>query len=265
MTPAANNIQWQQQLVENMMKCSSFVITASSSGRINGRQQTHPQLRVCQWSFVCTALTSCSSSLSAMVWSSVVIWQKIWNGRPGHQSMRWVSYFVPWCDHPLWYDGKYGTVDQNISRGDGWVFLLLCRVLFIRDTRRPLYGKMGIWNVSDLFSQKREGPRRSDILTPVRALPQSWDKKRTPSFWPCQSSLAPPMLVRWWQTRARWNRDTKESWLFGHLARVRGTYKNKSSVLGKQTIHCRCCKTDRTASRCSLLGDLLRNGHLELN
>ena len=34
-------------------------------------------------------------------------------------------------------------------------------------------------------------------------------KPRIPSFWPGQSSLSPPILVRWWQAMARWNRDTK--------------------------------------------------------
>ena len=42
-----------------------------------------------------------------------------------------------------------------------------------------LYGKIGIWNFRDLFPQKREGTRWSDLLIPVRALPQSWDKKKS--------------------------------------------------------------------------------------
>ena len=34
---------------------------------------------------------------------------------------------------------------------------------------------------------------------------------RTPIFWPCQLSLASPISVCWWQTMARWIRDTKWS------------------------------------------------------
>ena len=36
-------------------------------------------------------------------------------------------------------------------------------------------------------------------------------RPRTPTFWPGQYSLALSILVRWWQTRARWNCDTKGS------------------------------------------------------
>ena len=115
-----------------------------------------------------------------------------------------------------------------------------------------LYGEMGFWNVRDFKSQKQwEGPRRPDLPTLGRELPQSqvelkgitnkasqgatkkintvsiflfsrkwlyWIRPRTPSFCSGQSSLAPPILIRWWQTMARWNRDTKGSLFFCHLA-----------------------------------------------
>ena len=62
-------------------------------------------------------------------------------------------------------------------------------------------------------------------------------RPKTPSFWPGQSSLAPPMLVNWWQAMTHYNRDWHQSEIaFGHLAGVRGTYKNKLSVQAKQTV-----------------------------
>ena len=33
----------------------------------------------------------------------------------------------------------------------------------------------------------------------------------TPSFWPMQTSIAPPILAHWWQTMARWSCGTKRS------------------------------------------------------
>ena len=39
---------------------------------------------------------------------------------------------------------------------------------------------MGISHFSNLFSQKREGPRGLRLLIPVWALPQSWDNTKSP-------------------------------------------------------------------------------------
>ena len=61
----------------------------------------------------------------------------------------------------------------------------------------------------------------------------------TPRFCPGQSSLAPPILVRWWQTMTRWNCDTKgRSFLpsMNNLAVFRGITKNNNLAQGKQTV-----------------------------
>ena len=122
---------------------------------------------------------------------------------------------------------------------------------------------MGIWNFSDLFSQKWEGPRWPDLLIPVTLLLNFWDIKfsarklfkgrrqnyilshkksffakmttciiqpRTPSFWPSQSFLAQLSLV-----------DALESlhqgdFVFGHLALFRRITKNDNLVHIKQTL-----------------------------
>ena len=50
---------------------------------------------------------------------------------------------------------------------------------------------------------------------------------RTPGFWPGQSSLGSPILVRWWQAMTHWNCDTKGSFVFGYLTGERDKYKIK--------------------------------------
>ena len=98
---------------------------------------------------------------------------------------------------------------------------------------------MDIQNVSRIVSPKWEGPRQPDFFRgSVCYQCRLWkntskkvllgkDKKshtvckvfnfcekyyilwpRTPRFWPSQSSLAPPMMVRWCQTMAHWNLGT---------------------------------------------------------
>ena len=100
---------------------------------------------------------------------------------------------------------------------------------------------MGIRNVDGIISKKQEGPRRSDFqgvrMLPMPSLKNFSEKAllgeksntvakisifakmtivwpRTPSFWPGQSSLAPPV----------------------HLAGGRGAYKNKVWLQEKQTV-----------------------------
>ena len=66
---------------------------------------------------------------------------------------------------------------------------------------------------------------------------------RTPSLWPGQSSLAPPMLVRWWQTVARWNRDTKGSLFLIIWQGLRRLTKIKYvSVKDKQSTYIACLR-----------------------
>ena len=105
---------------------------------------------------------------------------------------------------------------------------------------------MGKWAVpcgAISFLRLRKGPRHSDFsgtLFATNAVPENfWARKLfegqrkqqilsrkfsifakitkytyiiwpgTPTFEPGQTSIAYPTLVHWWQTMARWNRDTK--------------------------------------------------------
>ena len=103
-----------------------------------------------------------------------------------------------------------------------------------------LCGEIGIQNLSWIDSQKWKGPRRTELFPQwVRYHNHGINRfhqessptgeetvhilfakfsffvkmtifwPRTPSFWPSQSSLAPPMLFCWWQTMVHWNRDNK--------------------------------------------------------
>ena len=51
----------------------------------------------------------------------------------------------------------------------------------------------------------------------------------------CQSSLASPILIRWWQEMARWNHDTRGV-SFWPCSSFRGAAKNNKLFQGKQRV-----------------------------
>ena len=72
-------------------------------------------------------------------------------------------------------------------------------------------------------------------------------RPKTPSFRPGQPYLAPPMLVCWWQTMARWNYDTKISSLLA-IYQGSGTITKNDYVLKatRQYQHHCCVSLDAT-------------------